>query len=115
MENNKKIAKQLLIWGGLLIILLVLLWGYKQNWWSGDYSKVSQEQIDQVAEEINSKMDEIAYWGYRIYLSDTASGTATGEAAYRFMNDRYELMVVANLPEPVDGNDYECWLEKIDP
>lgn len=115
MQNDKKIAKQLLIWGGLLIILLVLLWGYKQNWWSGDYSHVSQEQKEQAAQDINTKMDEIAYWGYRIYLADVSGGEATGEAAYRFMNDQYELMVTANLPDPDNGYYYECWLERADP
>lgn len=120
--GNKRLIKQLLIWGGLLIILLAVLWGYKQNWWQRNLVKVSQEQIEQSRQEIDNLMNELAYWGYRIYLADVsglpagqAGGPAKGEAAYRFMNDKYEQMVVAELPDLEDGYFYGGWLVRPEP
>ncbi len=108
--NNQGLIKQLLIWGLLLIFLLAILWGYKRDWWQRNLVGVSQRQIEMSRQEIDNSMAEIAYWGYRIYLADIANGEAKGEAAYRFLNDQYEHLVVAELPKPADGYFYEGWL-----
>lgn len=110
--SKKGLEKQLLIWGLILIALLAILWSYKQSWRGkqGNLLKVNQEKIEQTKKDINRLMDEFGYWGYRIYLVNAKSDTIKGEAAYRYMNDKYELMIVAELPALADGYDYEGWL-----
>ncbi len=110
--SEKRLGKQLLIWALMLIALLVVLWGYKQSWWKreGNLLEVNQEKIEQTKEDIDKLMDEFGYWGYRINLVNAKSDTLKGEAAYRYMNDKYELMVVAELPALADGYNYEGWL-----
>lgn len=92
------------------MLLSALLWSYKANWRQNDFDAVEQKQSEQSRQEIDAKMAELAYWGYRIYLADIAGMNVKGEAAYRFMNDRYELLVTAELPSPPDGYFYEGWL-----
>ncbi|MFH1225800.1 MAG: anti-sigma factor [bacterium] len=115
--DNQRLIKQLLIWGGLLVLLLAILWGYKRDWWRQDFGSVNQKQIELSRQEIDDKLADITYWGYQIYLADVsgqpngeAGGEGKGKAAYRFMNDQYEHLVVAELPEPPAGYFYESWL-----
>ena len=115
MENDNKLAKRLVIWAAVLAALLTILWGYKQGWWGGNYTSISEEQRQRTEKLINDTISDIAYWGYRIYLVDTKDGEIKGEAAFRFMNDKYEHMVVAELPDPAKDYYYEVWLERISP
>ena len=113
---GNKTGRQLLIWGGLLFILLFILWGYKQNWWRNDQmTETNDRQIEYSKQEIDDKLNEIAYWGYRIFLADVSGGSAKGETAYRFMNDKYEQIIVAELPDLESGYYYEGWLIRPNP
>lgn len=108
--SNQQIIKQLLIWGTALVILVGFLWGYKHSWWLKKPIITNQAEVERVRQEADKLMNEFAYWGNRIYLANAKNTDIKGEAAYRYLNDKYEQMMVAEMPELTNGYYYEAWI-----
>ena len=104
--------KRDIVVGGVILVLLAGVVFWRQRIASrGEETKVPETLSveDAIEDKFNLQIPEDVD---KAELKDTSGGTASAIATRKFENNKFELSILADMPDPSTGKFYQAWLTK---